>query len=145
MINIRTEIIIDANAQTIWNKLIDFNSYSHWNPFIVNIKGNQVVGARLTVDIRPPNSKKMTFKPKLLVFNENREIRWVGTFGGKLLFCGEHYFILEQIDSGTTRFIQGENFSGLLAGITLSKIKANVENGFNMMNNALKNIIIHSK
>lgn len=145
MITIKTETIINSNAKDVWNKLIDFNSYPHWNPFIIKISGDKVVGAQLSVDIKSPNSKKMTFKPKLTIFNEAVEMRWVGTFLSKLLFCGEHYFILERIDEDKTRFIHGEVFSGLLANIILKKIKNNVETGFNMMNDALKNIIASTK
>jgi hypothetical protein len=59
----------------------DFLAYSSWNPFIRNISGEQIAGARLDVTIQPDGSKPMSFKPKLLVFEPQKELRWKGAGG----------------------------------------------------------------
>ena len=40
------------------------------------------------------------------------------------LFDGEHYFQLEPLADGRTRFVQGEHFSGLLCGLIMKMVGA---------------------
>lgn len=56
----------------------------------------------------------------------------------KGVFDGEHYFILEEITPNQTRFIQGENFTGLLSAILMKMIGEDTRGGFISMNEALK-------
>lgn len=66
----------------------------------------------------------MTFKPKILTLEPNKEFRWKGKLGINGIFDGEHYFILEYLDKNKTKFIHGEKFSGILvyfAGKMLDK------------------------
>jgi hypothetical protein len=80
----------------------------------------------------------MDFAPEILVADENAELRWVGKFGFKGIFDGEHYFILEETDRGTTIFRHGESFTGILGYPLLALIREDTENGFKAMNVALK-------
>ena len=80
----------------------------------------------------------MSFKPKLLAVEPGRELRWLGRFLVPGLFDGEHYFLLEPDGSGGTRFTHGENFSGLFVAMMGAKGFANIEQGFDAMNRALK-------
>jgi hypothetical protein len=137
MRNLQTEISIDSPSDRVWATLTDFPNYPNWNPFIKKISGKVEVGNNIEVRIEPPNGRGMTFKPKVLVFDEQKEFRWLGRLWIKGLFDGEHYFILEPIDKKTTKFIHGELFSGLVVGmlsITIEKAK----DGFYLMNEALK-------
>ena len=79
----------------------------------------------------------MRFKPIVLRFDPKKEFRWKGKFLIKGLFDGEHYFILNDNNDGTTKFIQGENFSGLLIKF-MEKVLEQTKNGFVLMNKALK-------
>lgn len=137
MKSIKTDITINTTSEKIWAVLTDFDSYPSWNPFIKKISGIKEVGETIFVQIQPPESNPMSFKPEILCLDPNKEFRWKGKFLIKGLFDGEHYFILRQKSDGTTRFVQGENFSGLLVwflGNALEKTK----NGFVQMNEALK-------
>ena len=80
----------------------------------------------------------MDFAPKVLVAEENAEFRWIGKLGFEGVFAGEHYFILEETDRGTTIFRHGETFTGLLAYPLFAVIGEGTENGFKAMNLALK-------
>ncbi|MDY9920045.1 MAG: SRPBCC family protein [Proteiniphilum sp.] len=42
---IRTEIIIRATSEKIWDILTDFENYPNWNPFITFIKGKVEEGS----------------------------------------------------------------------------------------------------
>ncbi|MHA6728407.1 SRPBCC family protein [Chryseobacterium sp. A301] len=111
---IRTEIIINANPEKIWEILTNKNEYPNWNPFIKKFEGKLKVGEGLKVIIQPENSSKMTFKPTVLEYEENRKLKWKGKFiiGG--LFDGTHIFELIDNKNGTTTFKQSEIFEGVL-------------------------------
>ena len=94
---IETEIMINADAATVWKVLADFDKHPKWNPFIQSISGDKEVGGRLNVSIKPPGGKGMTFKPVVMKFDQNREFRWKGKLLVTGLFDGEHFFILEPV------------------------------------------------
>lgn len=79
----------------------------------------------------------MRFKPTVLAVRPERELRWLGHLFVTGLFDGEHYFLLQPLDADRARFVQGENFSGLLVGV-LGGTFAATEAGFKVMNAALK-------
>lgn len=136
--SIITEIIIDAPKAQVWNVLMDFAAFPKWNPFIKTISGEQQEGAQLKVEIQAPDQQPMTFTPQILQCEQEKEFRWLGKLWMKGLFDGEHYFRLEAISAQQTRFIHGENFSGLLSGIILKMIGDSTLKGFQAMNEALK-------
>ena len=137
MKKIETEIIISASPEKVWSVLTDFKKHQDWNPFIKSIKGEKLVGKNITVSIKPPDSKGMTFKPVIIKFVPNQEFRWKGKLGIKGIFDGEHYFVLEKGSDTQTRFIQGEEFSGVLVWIMGNALNKTQE-GFNLMNEAIK-------
>lgn len=137
IMKIETEILINAGAETVWKVLTDFDNHPTWNPFILSISGEKAVGKNLTVSMRPPGGKGMTFKPVILKFEPNREFRWKGKLLVKGLFDGEHFFILEPVGESQTRLVHGEIFSGILVGMVKGPLDK-TRDGFILMNNALK-------
>ena len=137
MHRIATSIDIAAPPERVWSILTDFPAHAGWNPFITAISGELERGGRLSITVNPPGGKGMTFKPKLLVVEPNRELRWLGRFLVPRLFDGEHYFILDPTPEGT-RFTHGENFRGLFVRMMGAKGFEPIERGFHAMNQALK-------
>ena len=138
MRKLETEITINTSTEKVWDILLNHNSYSEWNPFINKISGSTEPGGSLAVTVHPPESKPMDFKPTVLINEKEKEFRWIGKLLVKGIFDGEHYFLLEQVSPNETRFIQGENFTGILSGLLINKIGNNTLAGFNEMNEALK-------
>lgn len=137
---IRTEIIINATPDKVWAILTDFKNYPQWNPFIKSIEGQADVGNKITARIEPPNAKGMTFKPKVLVFATNKELRWLGHFLFAGLFDGEHKFELIDNGDGTTTFVQSEKFKGILTPFFKKMLDNNTKKGFEAMNQKLKEL-----
>ena len=133
-----TEITINTPVQNVWDIFTDFDSFSNWNPFMKYIKGEMIIGKKIQVMITPPESNPMKFSPKLLKYENQKEIRWIGRVGIPLVFDGEH--ILQFIDNndGTTKFIQKEEFKGILVPFVKKMLDVNTKNGFELMNKALK-------
>ena len=138
---IKTEIQINATPERVWAILTDFDAYPTWNPFIKSLTGEVKVGNTITARIEPPKAKGMTFKPKVLVFEANQEFRWLGHLLIPGLFDGEHKFQLIDNGNGTTTFIQSEKFKGILVPLFKKMLDINTVNGFNEMNQKLKEIV----
>jgi hypothetical protein len=139
-LEIKTEIKINATPEEVWKILTDFNGYPNWNPFIKSIKGQVVIGEKITVRIEPPEAKGMTFKPKIVTFAKNIELSWLGHLLLPGLFDGKHKFELIDNGNGTITFIQSEKFRGLLVPFFKKQLKTNTKNGFIEMNKKLKEL-----
>lgn len=135
---ITTEIIINASPEKVWAILTDFNNYPNWNPFIKSLEGDVKVGNKISAYIEPPETKGMTFKPKILVFEPNKEFRWVGHLLLPGLFDGKHRFELIDNGDGTTTFRQSEIFKGILVPFFKKQLNDNTRRGFIAMNEQLK-------
>jgi hypothetical protein len=135
---IKTEILIQASPEKVWQVLTDFDHYLQWNPFIKSIEGNVAVGNTIKARIEPPGATGMTFKPVVLVYTEAKEFRWLGHLLIKGLFDGEHCFTLIDNEDGSTTFIQSEKFTGVLVPLFSKMLDTNTIEGFRQMNEKLK-------
>ena len=137
---IKTEIAINASPAEVWKILTDFENYPRWNPFIRSVTGPVKVGNKITARIEPPEASGMTFKPTVLVFEPNQELRWLGKLLFTGLFDGEHKFELINAGDGTSRFIQSEKFRGILVPLFKKQLNDNTKRGFEAMNKKLKEV-----
>jgi hypothetical protein len=135
--SIRTEIIINASKEKVWNILSNFSAYPGWNPFIIHIAGEQSKGSRLAVTLLN-GKKEFAMKPRVVSVVPNQYFDWLGSLFIKGLFDGHHYFEIEEVSPTQVRFIHGEHFSGILSGMILRSIADETRNNFIKMNNALK-------
>jgi hypothetical protein len=138
MKELRTEIEIAASPEVVWAILTDFAAFPQWNPFIKEASGEQKVGGKLRIRVVPAGGKGMVFKPTVLAFETNRELRWRGRLGVPGLFDGEHAFSLEPIEGGRTRLTQREVFTGVLVPLLARSLDGGTKKGFEAMNRALK-------
>jgi len=133
-----TSITINATPAVAWNILTDFDAYPEWNPFIPEFGTKPAPGERFSVTIQQPGSKPMTFKPRCLKMDENREFRWLGHLLFKGLFDGEHIFELEPLANGGTKLVHRERFTGILVPLLWKQLDTKARQGFEMMNEKLK-------
>jgi hypothetical protein len=133
-----SEIEINASAGRVWGVLTDFPRLPAWNPFMQRASGPLQEGEQLEVRLQPPDGSGMTIKPTLLKVEPDRELRWLGHLFVPGLFDGEHIFIIEPLGEDRVRFIQREEFRGILASLLLGMIGENTRRGFETMNQALK-------
>ncbi len=133
---------IDAPPEVVWDVLLEFESYPEWNPFVRAIEGEPTEGERLRVQIDPPNSRGMTFKPEVIAVEENRRLVWLGRLVVPFAFDGYHEFHLEPINDGEssearrTRLLHRETFRGALVPLLFDQ--ESLEAGFAAMNAAVK-------
>lgn len=138
-LSVETAIEIDGTPAQVWSVLMDFDAYFEWNPFVLGIQGRPVPGERLRVSMRAPGgARSMTFMPRVLTVNGEREFRWLGRLILPGLFDGEHYFKLEPVGTSGVRLIHGEVFSGILVGLAKGSLLKLTSRAFDEMNAALK-------
>lgn len=106
--------IATATPEQAWKTITDLQNHPTWNPNVVRLEGEPVVGTRLINRTRS-DTTEMTFHPEVIVAEPNRELRWRGSLGVRGLADGEHYY---RIDPGPTpgqvTITQGEVFRGAL-------------------------------
>lgn len=139
MKHLQTEIILNASPEKVWSVLIDFENFENWNPFIVASTGKPVVGEKLTNKMLL-NGKPSVFTPTVTKVVPQVEFEWLGS-GLLGMFKGRHYFKLEDLGNGQTKFIHGEHFSGLLSGLIMNQIGDETMKQFQKMNKALKEVV----
>ena len=129
-------IDIDATPEEAWQVLVDFKSWESWNSFIPMVEGNLLVGESMRIKVVPPDMKPMIFKPEVYEVIPLKKILWGGSFL-KIIYRGDHAFLLELTPKGKTRFRQIERFRGPMVLFMGSMIKK-TEAGYHQMNVAFK-------
>ncbi|WP_066403603.1 SRPBCC domain-containing protein [Aliarcobacter cryaerophilus] len=134
--SIETKINIESNTKSIWQELINFEEYKNWNPAIYEVSGVLNEGEILKIVVKI-NGSTMVFKPKILKYKENIELRWLGKLFIPKIFDGEHYFLIKENSDETCTFIQGEKFCGVLIPF-FKKMILDTKKNFEAMNEELK-------
>lgn len=132
-----TDIHIDAPRDHVWTVLVDFDRYSEWNPFLVEVLGTAEPGADLRVTLSPPGRRALTMKPTVTEVAPARALEWLGRLGPRGLFDGRHRFELHDAPNGS-RLIQREVFTGVLVPLFRRTLEERTVRGFVAMNAALK-------
>lgn len=151
MPSIKTSIDIASPPSRVRDIFLDFPNLSSWHrgdlqriePYTNSSthelgKGNELqAGDRLFAVIGEPA------KENHLTLLENSEhefrwrFRWMGIPG---LLTAEHFFRFENEENGGTRFVQGEDFCGLLGFVMMegSWLREKLRGGFVVFNEDLK-------
>ena len=136
-IPVRTQIDIDAPVDQVFDTLIDFKEYPHWNPYHVRVVGKPEIGEPLDVRVQRPDGKVVDVPAvHVLRLKENTELTWGG--GMKGIFYGEHIFKLKALSKTTTRLTHNEDFRGIFIGFADLPPEV-LHEGYRNMNLALKN------
>ena len=80
----------------------------------------------------------MTFKPKVLNAEPNRELRGQAAYRCRACSMVIHSFTIEPLGNNRISFIQREAFKGLLVPWLARSLDTNTQRGFEEMNHALK-------
>ena len=137
MKKLHTEIVVDARPEQVWDVLVDFEQYREWNPFIVELRGVAVLGAKLRASMSPPGGRPVTLRPRITELRPGAVLEWLGHVGVPGLFDGRHRFELEPAGSQTI-VRQHEDFTGLLVPLLSRNIDGSTRRGLEAMNAALK-------
>jgi hypothetical protein len=126
--------VLEGNVQAIWTKLLDFEAYPAWNPYIKLIEGSAAKGRRLHIIVKG-KEKDYDFKAKVLDCQPNKSFAWGGS--ALFFFKARHYFMLEDIGNGQLKFTQGEQWGGLFGKSYGKGVYEEAQENFQKMNVAI--------
>jgi hypothetical protein len=135
---IETDIKVDSNPDKIWAILTNFKEYELWNPFMIKVAGNAILGSKIEVNIKTINGKKRTYFPIITKCEINRELRWKGKSFLPGIFDGERIFVIEKSGDNRVSFLHKEVFKGLGVKLVGNKLDQDLRESFAKMNKALK-------
>jgi hypothetical protein len=138
VLQLHSSVDIDASASLVWAILTDFGSYKRWNPVIRAVLGKPSNGNRLRLTLQRQGQAPLSAISTLTYLREPRELRWRQKRLVPFLFATEHRFRIESLPSGGVRFHQSEQVDGLLASLLGRGSRRLTEEGFHLMNHALK-------
>lgn len=130
---VETTIEINASAEKVWNILMDFKNYGHWNPFIKSVEGNVAQGKKIKVVLNG-----MKLKPIVHSLNRFKRFSWKGKIAIRGLFDGHHQFEIKEIAANRVSFRHFEDFSGILLPVFKKKLLRDIKPEFEKMNSVLK-------
>lgn len=136
MKKIETKIQINAPLDRVWSIFSNFEQYSAWNPFLVEVQGALIEGKTVKIKVALSNGKTRIANPKVEKLIYGKEVSFLAKSG--FLFTGRHYFIFEPISPSETHVIHGEIFSGILPLLLWHRIEKVFSTSFEKMNSALK-------
>jgi hypothetical protein len=135
---IETVIIVDSNPDKILSILTNFKEYELWNPFMIKVVGNAILGSKIEVNIKTISGKQRTYFPIITKCEINRELRWKGKSFLPGIFDGERIFVIEKSNDNKVSFLHKEVFKGLGVKLVGNKLDQDLRESFVRMNKALK-------
>jgi len=132
---IKTEIEINASADTVWRTLTNFPAYDIWNPYIYPAAGEAVAGRQLDLTLR--GGTVIHFHPTVFVAKPDQELSW----GGKVPLGAvqrEVTFTIESLEPHRVHFVAVERFRGILLPLA-SGVTGDSAAGLKQMAKALRN------
>lgn len=133
----RNEVEIKSTAEHAWHVLTDLEKYAEWNPLLYRGAGKVELGEKIVVYAKTA-SKDMKFNCEVVQVVPNQEFAWVFHVIHPFLFRGKHIFRIEPIGDGKIKFIDREQFEGLLLPMQAKDLQTNGLAAMDAMGLALK-------
>ncbi|KII90105.1 hypothetical protein PLICRDRAFT_40307 [Plicaturopsis crispa FD-325 SS-3] len=153
---VQATALIDAPREKVWSVLLDFPSYTEWNPFVreqmivdkskkrlddqTPAEGKYLHITRVhippTMDhVRFPSS---AFEMITTVDHENYRVAWINLAAPKWILNAERWQSLTVTDDGKTKYETIEVFGGIFAYLVKFFVGAGLNKGFHEAGQALK-------
>jgi hypothetical protein len=143
MLEIVTEIVLEASAERVWQVVTSLSAYPGWNPVLRRVQGHLAVGQRLTVVRIGAHGREIVERPTVVQYRPMRELRWRTRLGLPWLLDTERVFKVERLGLERTRFVHWQTRSGLLALLRLGASRSATREHLEVMNLALKARVEH--
>lgn len=138
MMEIRTEIALDAPIERIWELLADFSLYPHWNPLFQQATGRMDSGTQLELVVNLPEIAPFVVQPKLLAVEPLSRFCWQHVLLSAGLFSWTYCAELEMHTPRGLKFIQRSAFGGMLGPLFNLGLIRSVSAGMANMNQAIR-------
>ncbi len=136
---LRTETVLDAPPEQVWEMLSDLGAWDTWNPTLFAVRPGSVLepGREIRMKLRL-GPVVVPMRQQVRVVDPPRELRWRSKqlVPAPLLDVIRH-FRLEPLEGSRTRLIQTEAMSGFLAKPTARLIGKLIVKGYDDLGRAL--------
>lgn len=132
---IRSVVTVEASRETVWDILTDFERYEGWNPLITAAEGDARLGARIGVDIHPPDSDTQELSPEITILRPNRKLAWMSRDVLPGVSDREYEVIIDELGDERVRVVMHKRFEGILIPFTSTSEE---QVGLDLMADALK-------
>lgn len=139
MKELRTEVMIDAAPERVFQILTDIARYQEWNPLIVLAQGRVAPGEKLDIRIRPPGKGDQPYVVEVIRVVPGREFVWLGHMKMRGILDGMHFFEIFPEGTNRVRLVHREEFRGLLVPLVWRAfLDTRMREGFEAVNRQLK-------
>jgi hypothetical protein len=136
---IREDIEIDATPEQVWQTIIDFPNYQHWNTQLFFLGGEVKPHGKLHLRLAVQGTSPYEFKPTISHWRDQQTFAWIAVTGFPRIFDGEHFFELQAVGHGKTLVINRETYRGVLSLLMRNlPMMKDAPKGFVKMNLELK-------
>ncbi|HET7490222.1 MAG TPA: SRPBCC domain-containing protein [Acidimicrobiales bacterium] len=133
---LRTETVIDAPPQAVWDVLADFAAWDGWNPTLQRASGPPVVGTDVRMRLRL-GRVHVPMRQRILVADGPRELAWNSRQPVPAALDVIRRFLLEPADGGRTRLVQLEDTTGFLGWLEVRLLGRLIVRGYDALARAL--------
>ena len=136
---ITVDIEIEAPVEKAWEILSDLERYGEWNPFLIKVESNKVLGDPTILHVKWIGAKKSFIQPEILTgYEENKKICWGMSWKPSFLLKANRCQTLQQLSENRCTYRSEETFSGLFSHLTVFLFKKKIVDGFEATARALK-------
>lgn len=138
-VRVHTETMIAAPPEAVWATISAFDRYHEWNPLMITVAGEARAGARMNWSSRI-NGNVRQYNADVARSDAHKELSWIGPAERfpRTLFWGHHRLLIEKADDGRTRFVNAEEFGGILSLVLAGFLRGDVRDAYLSMNEAVR-------
>ncbi len=133
---LRTETVVDAPPERVWEVLTDFGRWDEWNPTLFRASGPPAVGTEVRMKLRlGPISVPM--RQRILSVDRPRELVWRSRQPIQSALDVVRRFRIEPLEGGRCRLVQSETTAGFLAALEVKLLGNVITRGYENLGQAL--------
>ena len=137
--SVKSEILIPASPQAVWNVLTDLEKVKEWNPVLIPIEGELKEGATIRYEFHQDDANSSIIPATVKKIAVGKLLNQAGGVPGVLTF--NHKYILEEMENHTRLTIH-EEYRGIYVPFWNP---APVELAYGRLAEALKERVIQLK
>lgn len=127
-----------APIEAVWKVLVDFERYAEWNIFTPKVETDLQIGSRVRMRVVMPGKFDAERIERINLVEAGETICWGMHMGHPAVLCANRWQMLCPLESGETRYVTVDKFSGLLAPFVLALYGGAMKTGFQSVADHLK-------
>ena len=128
---------IPVPAPVVWQVVSELEGWADWNPLYVKAEGTLRIGTQLTLTQALEGRPTALLQPTIVDWVPDNQILWRLTQNGGLI-QRLRYIEIDKLTEEACIFSNGEDWSGLLAGLVPADVRKALRRGYEAMGEAVR-------